>query len=321
MTRTVKNKKSSLKHSSKIKSVMLDIPRSSSSSISPATCMLTRFELDKLGNKLDIDDVLKGLRIKYTNLDPCALVLKMLPAGCIPKNWQLTAILGKGAHGVVLGTRSPSGEFGALKITHPRDYTTQNAIKKEYKLGDKFHEMGIGVEVKGQCSFTRRKKKLNALHMSRIDGTISSYLQSGKLSTAKISNLVDKIFNLLSIMKSGKCTHADFHLSNIGYIHSDNSDSSNLVVIDFGRTTSKKAVVGYDIIKLLICTQKGYTSYSRSLGNTITPKTERIMDNLQKFEELVRIKAKEVYKLEFPSDLEGMLDRKDKIQVDNYDYL
>jgi len=284
-------------------------------------CRISRYDLDKIGNNLDIDDVFRDLRLKYVGIDACALLLRMLPRKCIPSNWIVTRILGKGAYGIVIGTRGPMGELGALKITHPRDYSSQNTIQREFKLGEKMHEIGIGVELRHHCSFIRNKKKMNILHMGRIDGTVSSYLQTKKLSASKISILIDHIFFILSKFRESKVTHGDFHLSNIGFIHSTSDNNSKLVAIDFGKTTRKKAVTSYDIIKMLICTQKGYTSYSRSLGNSVTPKTERILENLQTFERLVRIKAQEVYQLEFPNDLDDMLERKDRIEYDNYNYL
>jgi len=320
MTRENKKRTSVKRSSSTFKPVKLDIHRKSPIRC-PSSCRLTRLDLDKLGSNLDIEDVFRSLRLKYSNVDPCTLIGKMLPTGCIPIGWKVTETLGKGANGIVVGTRGSSGQLGALKITHPHDYTSQNSMKKEHKIGRKFYDMGIGVEILEYCSFIRKKKKINTLHMSRIDGTISSYLQRGILSQDKISELVDGIFNILDIMKRGKITHADFHLSNIGFVHPDKGVSSKLVVIDFGKTTTKKYIRGYDIIKILICTQKGYTSYSRSPGNTITPKPARIMENLQRFEQLVRDKAKDIYNIEFPSDLDGMLSVKDEMESVNYDYL
>lgn len=321
MTRTDKTKGKSAKHSSKSKHVMLSIPKVSPTAQSPSTCLITRVDIDKIGRKLDIDDVLENMRKRYKNVDPCTLILKMLPENCIPLGWKLTEILGKGSYGIVLGTRGRMGQFGALKLLHPRDYSTQNNINRECKIGEKFHSMGIGVKVWGCFSFTRGKQKLNALHMSRIDGTVSSYLQGGTLSISKISSLVDNIFDIIARMKREKITHQDFHLSNIGYVHSSGDSSSKLVVIDFGKTTTKKAFVEYDIIKMIICTRKGYTSYSRSSNGTITPANTRIVENLQLFENLVRNKAKKVYDLEFPIDINDMIMYRDLVKEENYDYL
>jgi len=68
-------------------------------------CRISRYDLDKIGNNLDIDDVFRDLRLKYVGIDACALLLRMLPRKCIPSNWIVTRILGKGAYGIVIGTK------------------------------------------------------------------------------------------------------------------------------------------------------------------------------------------------------------------------
>jgi len=271
------------------------------------SCELTITDLRELGEDLDIEKTVYKYTREMSRADTaCTILRSIIPERCIPLDWEFTEVLGKGAYGTVIGTKGPNNERGALKLIRQRD---SESARKEYSSGIKFNKMGIGPEVKSHCSFIRGGNKVHAIHMSRIDGTISTYLQ-GDLTDLQIYDLVQKLFHVIYRIANRGCTHMDFHLSNVGFVYSNPNTIGKLVVIDHGKVTHKKSFIGIDILQMIRGNLTGFSS--RGVTNK---------KNLQLFETLVREKASSELGITFPTEKENLKEQYFIMRENAYDYL
>lgn len=262
----------------------------------PTWCNITQMEARRLILKVGLgrDLVIADLPTAQNPNKLCSTLTNMLDASCT-NGWKVTKFISAGAFGHVFRVVKHDGKKAVMKVqVGPKD-----AIITEVLLQKVFHLKGLAPKVLTCCSFeptTRLTKtehqRLNALvhserevpvhaeghsvHiiiMEEIAGVVGDWL--GKLkSKEQMGQFVRRVFDLMDAFREHKITHADLHLSNLGYVYTDASKKHiKLMPIDFGRSSLGKAHTKLELGALLRGLRKG------SLAKPIPDYNRRVMAN------------------------------------------
>jgi len=212
-------------------------------------CGLSEKNIKKIGKKTKVEShIRKSIKKIGKNGDPCVAFEKLFDKRIIPSGWRITKLLGAGSFGVVLGTRGPKNEKGALKIINE---SNSKIVDSEIKLGNEFHKLGISPKSTRMAHEKIGGQHLYAIHMDRIDGVIAEYLKKTDPSIQRMDMMVEKLFQLIDIMDKKKLIHGDLHWENIGFIHARDDNVGKLQVIDLGYAYSGKSLPALEFVQLL----------------------------------------------------------------------
>ena len=212
-------------------------------------CGLSEKNIKKIGKKTKIEShIRRSIKKIGKNGDPCIAFEKLFDKRIIPSGWRITKLLGAGSFGVVLGTRGPKNEKGALKIINERN---SKIVDSEIKLANEFYKLGISPSSKRMAHVKIGGQHLYAIHMDRIDGVIAEYLKKTDPSIQRMDMIVEKIFRLVDIMDKKKLIHGDLHWENIGFTHARDDSVGKLQVIDLGYAYSGKSLPALEFVQLL----------------------------------------------------------------------
>jgi len=221
--------------------------------------------------------------------------------------FRLTNVLGSGEFGSVFSSRGPNNEKLAIKAMLNGQDNTLNSVKKELDMGFIFNGLGLAPEMLGfeTKKFITNKKSvtLHFISMGRVDSTVQDYLKEER-TLNEIEDIMDKIFDIIVILKENDLNHGDLHIGNIGLNFKDGKFEIKL--IDYGFSMTRE-FVELDILQLI-----------RVTHFTVKNPNRDIVDRI------VRTKAKDMFGLEYPefqtigtNDIDGKtLDKIEKIQDD-----
>jgi serine/threonine protein kinase len=148
---------------------------------------------------------------------------------CIPQSWTIVKRLGRGAYGEVFLIRKDD-RIRVVKFQKNRDrdvYDNVYEILYEVWMQMNFYKFGLATKVH---NFDIWGDGYSSITMDYID-ILENHL-SIKRSELELSDIVNKLNDLLSVMCKHKFRHNDLHWGNIGI-----DKHLKLVLIDFGKAS------------------------------------------------------------------------------------
>ena len=261
--------------------------RSCQKSAVPNFCDIPDQRMDNFLRMFNLDKKGIGLKKQCPWETNCDIISRILPAKCM-RGWKITRYLGKGAYGQVFGARS-SSKTGALKIQH---YRNKSSLNKEIKSQKQFFKMGLSPEIHSYCTIDRGGHRISFLNMGRIDTTLEHWLEE-KRPNEMLDLLVERLFQILDVMRKKGVTHGDFHAGNIGFVFKREGAPGKIQLLDHGWSSTKGAMTGIELVQLM-----------RTLHNYYMP--QAIKSNLSFLLRRCQKEAKRRYGLQISQSLDTL---------------
>ena len=213
--------------------------------MAPGFCDIPAGVLTKVAWIFGVENEMMDIAMNYTRSTFCDILSLMLPVPCM-REWKITHYLGSGTEGFVFGCRSKKGcKTGALKI---QPMTDKNATRRQIQVHKKFAALGLSPKIHSHCTKVKMGSSVLFLNMDRIDTTLKQWLMRRR-STKMIDLLVERLFDILRVMRENGVTHGDFHTSNIGFVFKRDSSPGKIQIIDHGDATTKGALTEVDLVQ------------------------------------------------------------------------
>ena len=219
--------------------------RPNPSLMAPGFCDIPAEALTTVAWIFGVEKEMMDIAMNYTRSTFCDILSLMLPVPCMRK-WKITHFLGNGTEGYVFACRSKKGsKTGALKIQPMKD---KSATRRQVKIHKKFAALGLSPKIHSHCTKVKMGSTVLFLNMDRIDTTLRQWLTKRR-STKMIDLLVERLFDILRVMRENGVTHGDFHLSNIGFVFRRDSSPGKIQLIDIDAASTKFAVTEIELVQ------------------------------------------------------------------------
>jgi hypothetical protein len=168
--------------------------------------------------------------------------------------YNINKILGNGEFGTVFSSIEPNGDQSAVKVMFDGKLmnglkNTLYSVKREVNMGNLFYGMGLAPKI---LNFGKKQFNngitLHFIKMIQIDGIVKKYLQKNR-TEIELEILVNKIFDVIIILKNNNMNHGDFHIGNIGYMIKDDGEME-IKLIDYGMSSHIECVE-LDILRFI----------------------------------------------------------------------
>ncbi|CAM9702014.1 unnamed protein product [Ectocarpus sp. 6 AP-2014] len=222
--------------------------KSCTKSKNPAFCDVPLEIVTEIAYLVNAEKEMHKLAWECPDASLCDILTKILPARCI-RSWRITRFLGEGSVGYVFGCRCKiSSKTGALKI---QKVGRNDDTKQEIRLHKKFSKLGLSPDMHSNCTLVKNRRKLSFLNMDRIDTTLTQWLK--KKHTKKLLNvLINRIFDILTVMRKKGVTHGDLHSDNIGFVFKRTSEEPGRIqIIDHSYANTNGAMTELEIVQFM----------------------------------------------------------------------
>lgn len=228
--------------------------RSCQKSAQPNSCDIPKQHLDKFYAKMRLANKGRDFKKQCSHATNCDIISGILPAKCM-RGWRITSYMGHGSFGYVFGARSnTSSKKGALKI---QEHPGKSILSKELRSHKQFAKLGLSPEVHFYCTVSTGGHRFSFLNMGRIDTTLGYWLQ--KKHSKKILDLfVERLFQILDIMRKKKVTHGDFHAGNIGFVFKREGAPGKIQLLDHGWSSTKRAMTELELVQFMRTLHRRY---------------------------------------------------------------
>lgn len=185
----------------------------------------------------------------------CLVAQKHLPKSKYLKGWQVVKLLGSGKFGTIFLIQKGT-KLRAVKIMFPsyKDWTTP---VEEFHLQQKAARIGIAPKVLNYSKHSKFGRTMYVIIMDTMDMDLVTYLKcistlvKPKERKEYLAGLFRGIRTLFFKMKRHNFTHGDLHPGNIMLRYTSDGKTLEVLLIDFGQSSSQINYPWVDVSQFL----------------------------------------------------------------------
>ena len=188
---------------------------------------------------------------------------------------NINGFISHGKYGIVLSSEYEKKKSVVKLMTDPQN--TFISVQNEFYIGKTFNSIGIGPEMYNYgYKIIEDSIILHFISMSMVDFeyTLKSYFQEEDRTENEINSVLEKVFDILEVLRDNNLVHGDLHLSNIVLFN-----NKEVTLVDFGMSTKCKTFYVVDAIRFIRANHLRVSNPNRDIIDRIArEKTKHIFD-------------------------------------------